>query len=288
MRRSGGAGKAIGVFDSGVGGLTVVREIFRQMPAEKVVYFGDTARFPYGNKAPETLVRFGSENAAFLATQDIKMLVVACNSSSAYCLPSLRRAARVPVVGVIEPGARAARQGSRGGRIGVIGTSATIASGVYEAALASLDPGLRVFGRACPLFVPLVEEGWTSHPASLQIARAYLAPLKARGVDTLLLGCTHYPLLKAPIARVMGPGVRLVDSARETASQVKAVLGEAGLLAEGAPRPVSDHRFFVSDVPEKFVQVARRFLGPRLPPVSQAGPGVEAGGPSAGRRGRVR
>jgi len=263
---------AIGVFDSGVGGLTVVREILRQLPAEKVVYFGDTARFPYGNKARETLIRFSLENARFLSRENIKLLVVACNSASAYVLPSLRYALRIPVVGVIEPGARAAHQVTRNHKVGVIGTVATIESGSYQHTLLGLDSSLKITAKACPLFVPLVEEGWLGHKVTHDVARAYLAAFKGQGIDTLLLGCTHYPLLREVIQKAMGRKVRLVDSAFEAARQVKVLLEEQGLAERGPALAMSRHRFFVSDVPEKFVAVAKRFLGPRLPPVAQAGP----------------
>jgi glutamate racemase len=263
---------AIGVFDSGVGGLTVVKEIFRQMPGEKVVYFGDTARYPYGNKARETLIRFGLENAAFLSGKRIKVLVVACNSSSAYCLPELRRALKVPVIGVIEPGAWAAWKRSRSGKVGVIGTSATVASRSYQRALKHLEPSIKTYAQACPLFVPLVEEGWMSHSVTKTIAQEYLKVFKGRGIDTLVLGCTHYPLIKNVVAKVMGPKVVLVDSARETDRQVKALLEYKGLLCQGGPKKAKDHRFYVSDTPEKFIKVCRRFLGRDIPPVFQDGP----------------
>jgi glutamate racemase len=271
-QRAGKNNSAIGVFDSGVGGLTVVKEIFRQMPRERVVYFGDTARYPYGNKARETLIRFGLENAAFLSGKRIKVLVVACNSSSAYCLPELRRALKVPVVGVIEPGAWAAWQRTKTGRVGIIGTSATVLSGSYQRALKHLEPSIKVFAQACPLFVHLVEEGWLNHSVTSQIARVYLGPLKKKRVDTLVLGCTHYPLIKKVIAQVMGPQVVLVDSARETARQVLAHLEDKRLLNNGRVKSMKDHRFFVSDTPEKFIKVCHRFLGKRLPPVKQDGP----------------
>lgn len=263
---------AIGVFDSGVGGLTVVKEIFRQMPSEKVVYFGDTARYPYGNKARETLIRFGLENAAFLSGKRIKVLVVACNSSSAYCLPVLRRVLKVPVVGVIEPGAWAAWKRTRNGRVGVIGTSATVSSGSYQRALKHLDSRIKVHAQACPLFVPLVEEGWLTHPVTSRIARVYLKSLKKKNIDTLVLGCTHYPLIKRVVAKTMGPKVALVDSAREIARQVLAHLKAKGMLRQGRKPGIREHRFYVSDTPEKFIKVCKRFLGRQLPPVIQDGP----------------
>jgi glutamate racemase len=263
---------AIGVFDSGVGGLTVVRELFRQLPSERVSYFGDTARYPYGNKARETLIRFSLENARFLAREPLKMLVVACNSSSAYCLPSLRYAMGIPVVGVIEPGARAAHAASKNRKIGVIGTKATIDSQAYQQALKDLDARLKISAKACPLFVPLVEEGWLDHAVTRLVAKEYLAGLKRQGTDTLVLGCTHYPLIRKALQRVMGPKVTLVDSATETARTVRELLTSQGLLNPGPALAAGKHRFFVSDVPEKFVAVAKRFLGPELPPVEQAGP----------------
>jgi glutamate racemase len=259
----------IGVFDSGVGGLTVVKEIFRQMPAERVVYFGDTARAPYGNKAKETLVRFAQENARFLSHQNVKLLVVACNSSSAYCLPPLRKSLGIPVVGVIEPGAWAAFSKTRNHRVGVIGTSATISSGAYQKQLEDLHPTIRVFARPCPLFVPLVEEGWQGHAVTEAVAREYLKPFKSEKIDTLVLGCTHYPLLKPVLSKLLGPRVTLVDSAEETARQVRQLLANKRLLAPGGAKPVSAHRFYVSDVPDKFVAVGKRFLG-KMPKVVQA------------------
>lgn len=249
----------LGVFDSGIGGLTVARALFERLPKESVIYFGDTARVPYGPKSPETVRRYSAEILAFLLKRGVKAVVVACNTSTAHALASLKEHSPVPVVGVIEPGARAAVAATQTGTIGVIGTAGTIASGAYERAIKTLRPSARVHAQACPLFVPLVEEGWFDHPATELIAREYLAPLK--GVDVLVLGCTHYPLLKTLLARVMGPGVTLVDSAEETAKAVAAELEAGGLLAGGGSH---EHRFVVSDDEPHFRKVGARFLGEKL------------------------
>ncbi len=259
----GGASPApLGVFDSGIGGLTVAHALFERLPAESVVYFGDTARVPYGPKSPETVRRYSAEILEYLVGRGVKMVVVACNTSTAQALEHLRACSPVPVVGVIEPGARAAVRASPSGRIGVIGTAGTIASGAYERAIHAVAAGATVHARACPLFVPLVEEGWFDHPATELIAREYLAPLAAAGVDALVLGCTHYPLLKPLLARVMGPGVRLIDSAEETAEAVRQELAARQLLAPAGA--AGDHRFVVSDDEPHFRSVGARFLGERL------------------------
>src|SRR5690348_6087741 len=221
----------VGVFDSGIGGLTVAHEVIRQLPHESVLYFGDTARVPYGPKSPDTVRRYSREIAAFLTGEGIKTLVVACNTATAHALPALRDDVPLPVIGVIEPGARAAVRATRGGHIGVIGTAGTIKSGAYERAIRELDPSVRITARACPLFVPLVEEGWVDHDATRMIARAYLAPLLRENVDTVVLGCTHYPLLKPLLAEVLGAEVALIDSAEETARAAATVLRDHGLAA---------------------------------------------------------
>ena len=208
---------AIGVFDSGVGGLTVLHEIVSALPHEDTVYLGDTGRYPYGTKSAETITRFALENVEFLVGRGVKMLVIACNSVSAVALDAIRARWSLPVVGVIEPGARAAVARTRTNRIGVVGTEATISSGAYTRALRALGPTVEIYMRACPLFVPLAEEGWTDGPIARQVAETYLASLAKSGIDTLVLGCTHYPLLKPLIAEVMGPDVAVVDSAVETA-----------------------------------------------------------------------
>jgi glutamate racemase len=252
----------LGVFDSGIGGLTVARALFERLPRESVIYFGDTARVPYGPKSPETVRRYSAEILAYLLHRGVKAVVVACNTSTAHALSYLQEHSPVPVVGVIEPGARAAARATKTGAIGVIGTAGTIASGAYERAIRALRPDARVYAQACPLFVPLVEEGWFDHPAAELIAREYLEPLRKAGVDVLVLGCTHYPLLKPLLARVMGPQVMLVDSAEETATVVAAELAARGLLAEGGGS--HEHRFVVSDDEPHFRKVGARFLGGKI------------------------
>jgi glutamate racemase len=252
----------VGIFDSGLGGLTVARSIYQRLPGESTVYFGDTARVPYGPKSPETVRRYSLEILRWLLDQGVKAVVVACNTSTAHTLGALRAASPVPVIGVIEPGARAATAGSDGGAIGVIGTAGTIASNAYAEAIHRFRPDARVEQRACPLFVPLVEEGWFEHPAAELVAREYLAPLRQAGVGTLVLGCTHYPLLKPLLQRVMGPEVRLIDSGEATAEALADALHQGGLVA--GPGGAATHRFAVSDDVARFRQVGSRFIGDRL------------------------
>ena len=244
----------IAIFDSGVGGLTVQRAILEAAPGLDTVYLGDTARVPYGTKSADVVTRYSLNNARFLLRQGVDLLVVACNTASAVALPALRAAVDVPVLGVVEPGARAAARASRSGRIGVIGTRSAMASGAYPRAISALRPDAAVTSRACPLFVPLAEEGWTDPADEVVrlVARRYLAPLREAEVDVLVLGCTHYPLLKAAIAAEM-PGVVLVDSAEAIAAEVRA--------RHPAPGGEGRHRFFVTDTPESFLAVAGRFLG---------------------------
>ena len=255
-----GAEDAIGIFDSGVGGLTVVHALLAALPAEHLIYFGDTGRYPYGTKSAETVTRYSVENADFLAGHGIKLLVVACNTSSAVALPTLESRYDVPVVGVIMPGARAAVVRSRNRRVGVIATERTIASGAYQQALRALDPGLEIYTRACPLLVPLAEEGWVDGDVPRSVVETYLGSLRRSGIDTLVLGCTHYPLLRPVIAEVMGDGVALVDSAEETAREVSAALAAKGLARAGQ----GSTSFFVTDVPDRFVRIGQRFLGTRV------------------------
>jgi glutamate racemase len=252
----------IGVFDSGLGGLTVVRAIYERLPDESTLYFGDTARVPYGPKSPETVRRYSLEILQWLLSQRVKAVVVACNTSTAHALEALRAASPVPVIGVIEPGSRAAVAAAPHGTIGVIGTAGTIASGAYVRAIHQRDPEARVLQRACPLFVPLVEEGWFEHPAAELVAREYLAPLMAEHVDALVLGCTHYPLLKPLLQRVLGPGTALIDSAAETARALAKVLEREAIGA--APGYAATHRFVVSDDAPRFLSVGTKFLGDRL------------------------
>jgi glutamate racemase len=249
----------IGVFDSGIGGLTVAQEVIRQLPRESVVYFGDTARVPYGPKSPDTVRRYSEEIAAFLLTQGVKAIVIACNTATAHALAALRGRLSVPVIGVVEPGARAAIASSKSNRIGVIGTVGTIKSGAYERAIRALSPDAIITARACPLFVPLVEEGWTDHPAARLVAEEYLQPFATAEIDTLVLGCTHYPLLKPLLAEVLGPSVRLIDSAEETAAETRRTL-EARRLVTSDGHTVT-HRFVASDDPLQFLQLGQRFLG---------------------------
>lgn len=255
----------IGIFDSGIGGLTVFAAIKKRLPHEPLVYLGDTARVPYGTKSRETVVRYSIENATFLASHGVKAVVVACNTASAMALDELRARVDVPVIGVVEPGAQAAIARSTSRRIGVIGTRATIDSDAYGHALRALDEDVHVVGAACSLFVPLVEEGWLDGEISEAVAIRYLTSLKEASVDVLILGCTHYPLLKDVIAKVMGDDVALVDSALAAADALAIRLHERGLAADGSSVP-SD-RIFVTDVPGRFEAVARRFLGGALPPV---------------------
>lgn len=254
--------RPIGCFDSGVGGLTVVRRLLELLPRESVHYFGDTARLPYGSKTRPTIIQFSIENTRWLVDQDVKAVVVACNTSTALALDAIRRKFDLPIIGVIEPGARAAARVTRAGRVGVIATRATVGSRAYSRAIKACSKKIEVFERACPLFVPLAEEGWLEHPAALEVAREYLAPLKRRKVDTLVMGCTHYPLLRGVIQQVMGPGVKLIDSGEEAAEETRRVLKLEGLLA---PRgAAARHEFALSDVPGRFTEVGSRFLGRAL------------------------
>jgi glutamate racemase len=256
--------RPIGVFDSGLGGLTAVRELFRALPGESVVYFGDTARLPYGGKSKETVTRFALEIAAFLVRQNMKCLLVACNTASSYALDALSRRLDVPVIGVIDPAVRAAVAASPHGRIGVVGTLGTVGSASYPHAIARLAPGASVISRACPLFVPLIEEGWIDHPVTRQVAEEYLVELRAGNLESLILGCTHYPLIAPLIASLMGPGVTLIDSGAQASRAVATLLGERGQLASGTP----EHHFYVSDEPRNFARIARSFLGRELPPTT--------------------
>ena len=253
--------RPIGVFDSGIGGLTVLKALVELMPHEDFIYLGDTARLPYGTKSREVIVQYSRENTGFLLAKGIKMLVVACNTSSAVALDDIARETVVPVAGVIEPGAQAALRATRSGKIGVIGTEATIASGAYTRALRRMRPGVEIYTRPCPLLVPLVEEGWTEGEVAERTVAYYLESLKQSGIDTLLLGCTHYPLLSAMFARVLGAGVRLVDSATATAAAVHKRLGALELARREGRGAQS---FFVTETPDRFIRVGRRFMGPQV------------------------
>jgi len=249
----------VGVFDSGIGGLTVAHEVIKQLPHESVLYFGDTARVPYGPKSPDTVRRYSREIADFLRDQGVKSIVIACNTATAHALTALREQFDMPVIGVVEPGARAAVAVTTRGRIGVIGTVGTIKSGAYERAIRAIDSDVFITARACPLFVPLVEEGWTDHDATRLVAREYLEPMIAADIDTLVLGCTHYPLLKPLLRDVLGPDVRLIDSAEETAAETARTLAAANLTASDGADPT--YRFVASDDPLQFLQLGQRFLG---------------------------
>lgn len=248
----------VGVFDSGVGGLTVLRALVQLLPHESFIYVGDTARVPYGSKSPEAVRRFSLEIARFFRRKGVKMMVTACNTASALALPDLRAFMPVPVIGVIEPGARAALASTRTGRVGIIGTEATVRSQAYDHAIRRLDKRVRVFSRSCPLFVPLVEEGWMRHDITRRVAGLYLKPLLKYKVDALVLGCTHYPLLKPTLRRVAGK-VELIDSAEETAKAVRSRLEQDGILLHGRRR--GRVSYFSSDDPEKFARLGARFMG---------------------------
>lgn len=260
--------RPIGIFDSGVGGLTVLHEVMARLPFEDLIYFGDTARVPYGIKSAETVTRYSMEIADFLLAQKIKMLIVACNTASSVALPDLAARCDIPVIGVLVPGAKAAVKYSAVRKIGVIGTEATIASHAYVRAIQEIDAGVEVFTRACPLFVPLAEEGWAGHRLTILVAMEYLKDLQKTGIDTLVLGCTHYPILKSAIQEVMGEGVRLVDSAEETAREVERMLVSDGCLRIGNPDPVRN--FYVTDSPDRFRKVGECFLKHPLTNVERA------------------
>jgi len=254
--------KPIGVFDSGVGGLTVFRSLERDLPSESIIYLGDTARVPYGTKSAETVQRYAGACARVLVDAGIKLLVVACNTASALALESLEREFRVPVIGVIQPGVSAAVRVTRLQRIGVIGTPSTIRSGAYQRAIRAELPNAEVFAKGCGLFVPLAEEGWTEGSLVEEIIRSYLHELLDYGIDTLVLGCTHYPLLGRAIRRVVGSGVCVVDSADSTSAAVGQLLQSLGLAAPEGNSP--EKRFLVTDSPERFAEVGERFLGRAL------------------------
>ncbi len=249
----------IGVFDSGMGGLTVVAEMISQLPNESIIYFGDTARVPYGPKSPDTVLRYSREITSYLRGEGVKALVVACNTATAHALPALRREFDIPIIGVIQPGARAAAAATKTKRVGVIGTAGTIKSRAYEKEIRKILPDVEVTAQACALFVPLVEEGWVESESTRAIARNYLAPLVSAQVDTVVLGCTHYPLMKGVIGNVMGRDVRLIDSAHETARETADVLRTRG-MANDTPNGAR-YRFIASDAPDTFLSLGQRFLG---------------------------
>jgi len=259
--------RPIGVFDSGVGGLTVVRALLSQLPHENIVYFGDTARVPYGPKSPNVVREYAAQDTDVLLGHEVKLIVVACNTVSAVALDVVQQRSRVPVVGMIAPGAGAAVGASRSKRIGVIGTAGTIKSQAYVNAIHLLDPAVHVFGHACPLFVPLVEEGWIDHPATKIITKEYLFPLLLEKVDTIVLGCTHYPLLMETMRAFLQNNVALIDSGKAAAAAVESELRSRNLINASPEKPRL--QFFVSDVPDKFAEIGERFLGRTLGRVSR-------------------
>ena len=248
----------VGVFDSGVGGLTVAREIMRQIPKESIVYFGDTARVPYGSKSKDTIINFSRQIVKFLQTQEVKAIVVACNTASAFALETIKAELDIPVVGVIEPGAKTAAAATKNNCIGIIGTEGTINSGIYTQYLHEINQEIQVYTKACPLFVPLVEENWLYDSVTIEIAERYLSELKGYNIDTLVLGCTHYPLLRHTLQKVMGDEVTLVNPAYETALALKRILDENNLSSTASQ---AEHKYYVSDGAEKF----RRFANTILP-----------------------
>jgi glutamate racemase len=251
--------RPIGVFDSGIGGLTVVRALTRRLPHENIVYFGDTARVPYGPKSPQVVREYAAQDADFLMSHKVKMVIVACNTVSAVALDVVQKRSRVPVVGVILPGAASAVATTRNRRVGIIGTAATVNSNAYGHAIRQIDPTVEVFAQTCPLFVPLAEEGWLEHPVTYMVAKEYLFPLQLQKIDTIILGCTHYPVLRGPISAASDRRVTLIDSGEAAAADVEHVLVEKDLANTSTLRP--NLQFFVSDLPTRFSEIGERFLG---------------------------
>lgn len=254
--------RPIGVFDSGIGGLTVIRALMKHLPNENLVYFGDTARVPYGPKSAQVVREYAVQDTEELLKHDVKAIIIACNTVSAVALDVVQKHARIPVLGVIIPGAEAAVRATRKKRVGVIGTLGTVLSNAYTHAIRQIDPAVQAFSQACPLFVPLAEEGWTSHPATELVAKEYLFPLTLEKIDTLILGCTHYPLLTEVIDTVLHKSVTLIDSGEATALSAVQLLQEKSLRNESTLKP--NVQFFVSDIPHKFAEVGERFLGRKL------------------------
>lgn len=251
--------RPIGVFDSGIGGLTVVKEIMEQLPGESIVYIGDTARVPYGTKSKETVTKFTFQCIRFLLTKNIKAVVIACNTASASSLLEAKAHFEIPIIGVVEPGAKSAAANTRTKRVGVIGTEGTVNSKAYEKEINKIDANIKIYAKPCPLFVPIVEEGWYNSQVATIVAEEYLKELKEMNIDSLVMGCTHYPLLRETLSKVMGEGVSLINPARETAEEVKIVLRQKGLLREDL-REKPYYRYFVSDNPVKFKKVGEDFL----------------------------
>jgi glutamate racemase len=254
--------RPIGLFDSGIGGLTVARQVMRLMPQENIVYFGDTARVPYGSKSTETVTSYALQAGAFLESLGVKMIIIACNTASAVALKQVQTAASVPVIGVIEPGASAAVEATRSGVVGVIGTEGTVRSGAYQNAIVASRSDAKVLSRACPLFVVMAEEGLSHHEATLIMTREYLDPMLTQSIDTLIMGCTHYPILMPSIAEVAGPRVALIDPGVATAERARAMLEELQML--NTSNLLARHEYYLSDLPHKFIEVGERFLGHQL------------------------
>lgn len=250
----------IGVFDSGVGGLTVVREMIRQLPDENIVYFGDTARVPYGSKSRNTIIRFSEQIIRFLKTKQVKAIVIACNTASALALETVRDEFDVPILGVVIPGARAAVEATSNGKVGVVGTEATVQSGMYTKIIQSMNPEIKVLEKACPLFVPLVEEGFKEHHVTQEIIDFYLDSMKKTDIDAMILGCTHYPLLRSKIRAYMGENIQIVNPAYETAMDLRNLLKEMNMENDGAEGQKSRYEFFVSDAAEKFRSFANTVM----------------------------
>ncbi|MCL5031449.1 MAG: glutamate racemase [Bacteroidetes bacterium] len=259
--------KPIGVFDSGIGGLTVVKRISSNLPKEDIVYFGDTARVPYGSKSNSTVIEYSIQDAKFLINKNVKAIVVACNTSSSIALNNLRKSFNVPVIGMIEPGSQAALKASKNGRIGVIGTRATVNNKAYSNQIKKFNSDIQVFEKACPLFVPLAEEGWIKHKATYDIAEEYLKELRDKEIDTLVLGCTHYPILAEVIQEVIGEKVNLIDSGIASAEAVQVELDRYDLNTN--KNSLGNQEYFVSDIPVKFKEVAELFLGKEVSEVSK-------------------
>ncbi|MEO8209869.1 MAG: glutamate racemase [bacterium] len=259
MKKITSSRNPIGVFDSGIGGLTVAKSLFDILPNENIMYLGDTARLPYGTKSKETVIKYSVEITKFLLNKNVKMVVVACNTASSVALPYLRKISRVPVLGVIKPGCKAAISKTNNFKIGVIGTLGTVQSFAYKTQIHKIDINIEVFSKACSLFVQLAEDGWTENKIAELIAKEYLSEFKKLNIDTLILGCTHYPILKKIISKVVGKKIKLIDSGEEAAKEVKRILGQENLL--NTQKKNGQHKFYVTDFQKKFKEISERFLG---------------------------
>lgn len=259
--------KPIGVFDSGVGGLTVVKEIMNILPNEDIIYFGDTARVPYGNKSKDIIVKFSLQISRFLETKNVKAIVIACNTASAFALDAVREKFDIPIIGVISAGAIAAVRNTKNNKVGIIGTEGTVSSGAYYKKIKAIKEDLEIYSTPCPLFVPIVEEGWSEKEVSYMIAKEYLEGMKSKNIDTLVMGCTHYPLLNNVVQNVMGDGVTLINPARETALELKDILTANNI--ENSFEHRGNHKYFVSDNANKFIKVGENFLNQKIEDISE-------------------